>query len=99
MSYTVKLKHVKTLRRRLNYLANLGEGANSYDVAEIAALRHAVEILESLDSLERALELQGVLVALHLLSLDQYRGEGEEENIIDVLREYVMEGSTHVESA
>lgn len=52
---TVTRKNLDTMSRRLNYLKRLSdEGeANSYDMAEIAALRNAIEFIEYYKELER----------------------------------------------
>lgn len=52
---TVTAKHKKTLNRRLDYLISLGDVANSYDAAEVSALRRVLEVLEKIDKLEEAL--------------------------------------------
>lgn len=45
---TIPNKHFKTLTRRLDYLLTLKkeDSANSYDLAEIAALEKALEVME-----------------------------------------------------
>lgn len=45
---TIPNKHIKTLNRRLEYLESLRtrDEVNSYDLAEIAALREAIDCLE-----------------------------------------------------
>ena len=45
---TIQNKHFKTLTRRLDYLLTLKkeDSANSYDLAEIAALEKALEVME-----------------------------------------------------
>lgn len=45
---TVPKKHIKTLSRRLEYLTKVREQgeANSYDLAEIAALKKALEVMK-----------------------------------------------------
>lgn len=48
MSPTFPNKHIRTLERRLSYLEGLDDKgeANSYDLAEIAALRRAIDFIE-----------------------------------------------------
>lgn len=74
--HTVKPKHRKTLTRRLKYLEGLGKAGNSYDEAEIAALRHVIDIFDILDSVEDMLNIR-TLVALDILR-DQYFDEDDE---------------------
>ena len=52
---TIPNKHFKTLTRRLDYLRTLKkeDTANSYDLAEIAALEQALEVMEYVRSENR----------------------------------------------
>lgn len=79
MIHTVKPKHRKTLTRRLKYLEGLGKAGNSYDEAEIAALKHVTDIFDILDSVEDELDIR-TLVALDILR-DQYTNEDDEATI------------------
>lgn len=51
---TVPKKHIKTISRRLDYLVKVKEegDANSFDLAEIAALKSALEVIEEHNSQE-----------------------------------------------
>lgn len=90
MGQTVKTKHVKVLQRRLKYLQSLGEGANSYDIAEIAALDHSLSILSELDKLERNLEIPGILAVLYFVEHDLRMDSPEASDIIEFLRNYAV---------
>lgn len=51
----VPSKHIKTITRRLQYLEKVRDDdeANSYDLAEIAALRSALTAIEYMNEKER----------------------------------------------
>lgn len=57
---TVASKHLKVLRRRGEYLQKLkDEGeANSYDLAELAAVNTSVTYIEQIKELENRLEVR-----------------------------------------
>jgi hypothetical protein len=90
MGQTVKTKHMKVLQRRLKYLQSLGEGVNSYDIAEIAALDHALSILSELDKLERTLEIPGILAVLYFVEHDLRMDSPEASDAIEFLRNYAV---------
>ena len=71
---TVTSKHKKTLNRRLDYLTSLGDMANSYDAAEVAALRRVLEVLAKIDELEEALGENLLEVGASLLNYPQLAG-------------------------
>lgn len=55
MAFTVLSKHLKTLNRRMSYLGTLDDSErNSYDAAEIAALKSAIKSMELVKSWEDA---------------------------------------------
>lgn len=73
---TVTTKHKKTLSRRLDYLTSLGDVANSYDAAEVSALRRVLKVLEEINELEEALgknllEVGASLLDSHLVGVPQ----------------------------
>lgn len=51
---TVPTKHIKTLKRRLAYLESVKEAdeANSYDLAEIAALKSVLKAVDLINTVE-----------------------------------------------
>ena len=72
----VTTKHKKTLNRRLDYLTSLGDVANSYDAAEVSALRRVLKVLEEINELEEALgknllEVGASLLDSHLVGVPQ----------------------------
>lgn len=71
---TVTSKHKKTLNRRLEYLTSLGDMANSYDAAEVAALRRVLEVLEEINELEEALGENLLEVGASLLDYPHLEG-------------------------